>query len=342
MLLGNLACGTREQGKNIKRPDPNVKASITAVWDTTDWKNLRTYYRLADGRIVGEDSLYSFDATNDCESDGKIRFRDRVTDKVGFFDASGRIVVPAIYNDASPFYNGMSIAIRNAKRVGWDGEDCEKGDCEHWYWSGGNSMIIDAENHVLVDTLKIDNNALVNWYSLEIRDKPADTTLYYSLKGADDKWYVFVDYQKEFDKWFQEKYLAGSMNLRKLRESAYDSLVSSLPEHEAQSDEGRMSGDEFIQKCGRRLIARLQPIRAKKIRISTGPTMFGLNPYTYMGSSFAQYFDKCGESNLSRYPAFDVTSNFMDQNGRLDYQEHYSFLRTDKGYKLIGVSWRNP
>lgn len=26
----------------------------------------------------------------------------------------------------------------------------------------------------------------------------------------------------------------------------------------------------------------------------------------------------------------------------LDFQEQYTFLRTNKGYKLIGVSWRNP
>ncbi len=103
-----------------------------------------------------------------------------------------------------------------------------------------------------------------------------------------------------------------------------------------------MSGDEFIPKCGSRLTARLQLVRDHKIRIFTGLTMFGLNPYIHTGGSFEPFFYGCIPGDVGRYPAFEVTSKFTGKDGRLDYQENYSFLRTDKGYKLIGVSWRNP
>ncbi|SDE55206.1 WG containing repeat-containing protein [Dyadobacter soli] len=339
ILLGNLACSGLARRKDEKRRDLNVKASITAVMDTTDGTKYLHYYKLANGQVVGQDSIYAFDAIFDCESDGKIRFHDRITDKVGFFDNNGRVVVPAVYNDASRFQNGMAMVIKDAKRVGWDGEDCEKGDCEHWSWEGGSMLLINARNEVLVDKFEMEGYSVINWYSLQMMDIPGDTSLYRSVKGRGEKWYVFVDYEKEFDRWFREEYLAASQDPAKLREFAHDSLVNSLPEYEEWV---RMSGDEFIQKCGNRLTSRLQPIRDRTIRIFTGLTMFGLNPYIHTGPSFEPFFDGCIPGDAGRYPAFDVTSNFMDKSGKLEYQEQYSFLRTDNGYKLIGVSWRNP
>lgn len=65
-------------------------------------------------------------------------------------------------------------------------------------------------------------------------------------------------------------------------------------------------------------------------------------PGEYLAASVDLAFDGCIPGDAGRYPAFDVTSNFMDKSGKLDYQEQYSFLRTGSGYKLIGVSWRNP
>ncbi len=337
ILTGNLVSGAIAQQNEPAHADTNAKASITAILDTTDGTQYRHYYKLDNGRVVGEDSVYSFDAIDDCESDGKIRFRDRITDKAGFFDNTGKIVIPAVYNDVSRFQNGMAMVIKDARRVGWDGEDCEKGDCEHWLWKGGSMMLINARNQVLVDNFEIDGP--INWYSARIQNTPGDTSMYYSVKGVNGKWYVLMDYQKEFDKWFRENYLAALTDLAKLREFAHDSLVSSLPEYQEWQ---RMSGDEFIQKCGSRLTARLQLVRDHKISIFTGLTMFGLNPYIHTGGSFEPFFDGCIPGDAGRYPAFEVTSNFTGKDGRLDYQENYSFLRTDKGYKLIGVSWRNP
>lgn len=335
MLLGNLASSVLAQQNELPGTDSGRKASITAILDTTDWKNIRSYYKLANGRVIGEDSVYSFDATDDCEGDGKVRFRDRVSDKVGFFDNNGQVVIPAIYNDASRFQNGMAIVIKNAKRIGWHGEDCEKGNCEHWSWAGGNMMLINARNEVLVDSFEI--HGMVNWYSVQMKDMPADTSMYCSFKGVNGKWYVFLDYEREFEKWFKEVYLKETGDMRHLRAFAHDSLVSSLPEY---PDWKRMSRDEFIQAHGQQLQHRLQRLNDPTIRYFS--TLEGLNPYIHTGSSFEPFFDAITWGDPGRYPVFDIISNFMDQNGRLDYQEHYSFLRTDKGYKLIGVSWRNP
>lgn len=337
LLLVNFVFSASAQRNDPSHHNPAIRKSITAVLDTTDWKNLRSYYKLANGNRVGEDSVYSFDAMDDTESDGKIRFRDRITDKVGFFDNNGRVVVPALYNDANRFQNSMAMVIKDAKRVGWNGEDCEKANCEHWLWAGGSTMLINARGEVLVDQFEMKGNPVINWYSLQMKDVPGDTALYCSVKGVNGKWYVFMDYQKEFEKWFKEVYLEESGEMQKLRASAHDSLVSSLPEY---PDWKRMSRDEFIKSQGRQLQGRLQPLRDQAIRYFA--VMEGLNPYIHTGGSFEPFFDTSDAVEAGRYPAFDVISNIEDKNGRLDYQEHYSFLRTDHGYKLIGVSWRNP
>ncbi len=281
--------------------------------------------------------MYVFDATDDSESDGKIRFHDRVTDKVGFFDNSGKVVVPAVYNDASRYQNGMAMVIKDARRVGWNGEDCEKGDCEHWSWGGGSMMLINAKNEVLVDSFNLDSYPTIDWYSMRLKDMPGDTSLYCSVKGVNGKWYVFLDSEREFNKWFRDVYMEESGDVGNLRKYAHDSLVSSLPGYE---DWQRMSGDEFIKRHGKDLAYRLQPLRDSKIHYFT--SMEALNPYIHTGSSFEPYVDGVLWVDAGRYPLFEVVSNIMNKEGNLDYQEHYSFLRTDKGYKLIGVSWRNP
>jgi len=334
ILLGSLACGVSPHRNEVPQVT-DALPSIAVVLDTTDSNKWRHYYKLANGRVLGEDSVYAFDATDDCESDGKIRFRDRVTDKVGFFDNEGRVVVAAVYNDASRFQNGMAMVIKNARRVGWDGEDCEKGGCEHWLWAGGSTMLINARNEVLVDKFEIDG--VINWYSVQLKTMPGDTSMYRSVKGVNGKWYVFMDYEKEFERWFKEVYLKEASEMRSLAAFAHDSLVSSLPEYQ---DWKRMSRDEFIKVHGRQLQQRLQPLRDRTVRYFA--TLEGLNPYIHTGGSFEPFFDSITMGDPGRYPVFDIISNFTDKNRGLDYQEHYTFLRTDKGNKLMGVSWRNP
>lgn len=73
----------------------------------------------------------------DCESEGLIRFRNSKSDKVGSFDSLGIVVIPAVYNDASPFRNGLTTAITGAKRICWEGGEFSKDNpCERWSWKG--------------------------------------------------------------------------------------------------------------------------------------------------------------------------------------------------------------
>ncbi|RZL62019.1 MAG: hypothetical protein EOO93_10860 [Pedobacter sp.] len=65
-----------------------------------------------------------------------------------------------------------------------------------------------------------------------------------------------------------------------------------------------------------------------------------LNLLIYDSKTFEKYQDDGGNANAIRYPAFNVSLTYYKNNQKFDFQEHYSFLRTDNGYKLIGVVWK--
>jgi len=65
----------------------------------------------------------------------------------------------------------------------------------------------------------------------------------------------------------------------------------------------------------------------------------GLNPFIYRASEFDNYFNNCGESKEWKYPVMDVVINHKTES---DFtQDHFEFLRTDNGYKLISMTIRN-
>ncbi|HWV31836.1 MAG TPA: hypothetical protein VN038_19385 [Dyadobacter sp.] len=53
------APGAIAQQNQPVNPDTNAKAGITVVRDTTDPNKWRHYYKLANGRVLGEDSVYA-------------------------------------------------------------------------------------------------------------------------------------------------------------------------------------------------------------------------------------------------------------------------------------------
>ena len=69
--------------------------------------NFQLYYLTKSGKIIGQDSLWIVDNTPDCECEGFIRFRDKKTDKVGLFNANGKITIPAEYDELTRVMNGM-------------------------------------------------------------------------------------------------------------------------------------------------------------------------------------------------------------------------------------------
>lgn len=118
--------------------------------------NWKSYYLTKQGKIVGRDSLYVFDNGPDCENEGFIRFTDRKTDKMGIFNAEGKIVIPAEYSALTKVKNGIISVLKDAKK---------QQDGEHFFWAGGKEFLIDINNKILVEDFAYNDD--LNFYSLE-------------------------------------------------------------------------------------------------------------------------------------------------------------------------------
>jgi hypothetical protein len=303
----------------------------------------KSYYLLKDGRKVGQDSVFAFDFTFDCESEGKILFKDKKKDRVGFFDKNGIAVIPAMYNEALPFHNGLSVALRNATRkcLGDIIEDTL--NCEHLGWSGGETILINDKNEILADSLKIDIGN-IDWYSKKVNNASVDTSIYITIKGRNNTTYSFINYEKEFAKWFYTSFLP-TLNSKK---SILSTLFAEVTYWSEKNGWTGINKNKFLNAFPKALTAeRFQTSSLKELSISQESTI----PFMIESKLFDKYYDACGY-NRQRFPAFDVMLTYYKKSRKsltgiqaglykdykIDFQEHFVFLRTEERYKLLGVS----
>jgi hypothetical protein len=317
--------------------------NIIAVYEKAD-SLYKSYYMLKDGRRVGQDSVFMFDFTVDCESEGKIIFYDKKKDRVGFFDKNGIAIIPAIYNYVTPFRNGIAIAHRNAKRKCWE-EGGDTTNCEHLGWEGGEMILINDKNEVLADSLNIDLSS-INWYSKKENTSSIDTSIYVSIKGRDNITYSFIDFDKEFKKWFGKTFIP---TIRSKNGTLKNLLFAEITYSSTKNGWTSLDKNEFLKLFPYALTsARFQTSKLKELSISEETT----SSFMTESKLFTKYYDACGEHNRYRFPAFDVMMTYYKkrlkplsdiQSGfykdyEINYQEHFLFLRTEEGYKLLQVS----
>lgn len=189
-----------------------VFKDVVIVWEYAKNYSGEKYYLNKEGKKFGKDSIYIFDFTFAEESEGKIKFRDSKTDKVGFFDKNGQVVIPAIYNDAGDFHNGLVMIMKDGVRKYWkenNGKQPEYPNCEHWSWEG-KTIMINTNNQELFEipkenfTNSIDYNNVYKNFKL---NENVDSDIYTSYKGNDGNIYSFYSPEKDFKKWFETKFL---------------------------------------------------------------------------------------------------------------------------------------
>lgn len=284
--------------------------------------NWVSYYLTKTGKIVGRDSLHIFDNGPDCESEGFIRFRDSKSDRVGLFNKNGDIVIPAIYNDMTRVRNGMIIALKGAEKKYMDGG-------EHYSWVGGQEYLIDTNNQILIDNFKYDNS--LNFFTFRRRPTPDPDTTRKSFLARDSSYYSFVDFEKEFSRWIINE-LLNDLTKERLISISYDTITWDAPDRWAKTSREKLITENFtILKSG--LSEILQPKTHYFI------TSDGLNQLMFEGAEFEKYFNNCGESKDWIYPIMSIIINHGDKKSFS--QNHYDFLRTDNGYKLISLTIRN-
>jgi len=288
------------------------------------WSN---YYLTKANRKIGRDSLHIFDNGADCESEGFIRFRDSKTDREGMFNRAGEIAVPAIYNALTRVQNGMIIGLKGAEKKFWD-EHKESG-CNHFSWEGGQEVLIDTLNNILVENFKYDKS--LNFYAVEKTNSRLSDPTRESFLAKDGSYYSFINFEKEFTQWITNE-LQKDLSLERLISISYDTIICESPKGWIKTNKQKLISENFtLLKNG--LLEILQP--QTDYFISAG----SLNPYLFEGAEFEKYYNNCGESKDWIYPTMSI---IISHNKKTNFsQNHYEFLRTEDGYQLISLTIRN-
>lgn len=296
---------------------------IIGVSERVDDKKWLNYYLSKSGRIVGRDSLLIYDNSVDCESEGFIRFRDAKTDKTGMFNRNGDIVIPADYNALTSVRNGMVIGLQGAKKKEWGKES---GDY-HFSWVGGKEVLIDTRNRVLVDDFNYEGK--LNFFSLLVSDKPNEDPVRQNFKTTEGKYYSFIDFGREFDAWLKTS-LLKNFTKAYLSEATYKELTF-WKEEDGWKTEDKHS---FINR-------NFELIKVKLLELNHPGCKYqvfddGLNHYIFESEEYQRFFDNCGAAKEWIYPLKNIVISY--EKGKDLVQDHFSFLRTEDGYKLISIS----
>ncbi len=191
------------------------------------------YYLLKSGKRVGYNTLYILDNTPDCESEGYIRFKDKKSGFIGMFNSKGKIAIPAQYNSLTPMHNGLTVALKGAKR-----ENDYQG-CNHSYFSGGATYLIDKNNKKLIKDF---NNSLeLNLFSIKITSKPLIEPNRENFLGIDSKYYSFINYKKEFKNWIFSE-LINNFSKEKFLNKSYNKIS-------IWSEDNKINGYCKIKNC---------------------------------------------------------------------------------------------
>lgn len=289
---------------------------------------LDIYYLTRSGKQFGRDSIYIYDNTPDCESEGFIRFRDKKSDKVGLFNRYGDVAIPAEYNDLTEVNNGLLIALKDAEKKYWD--DHHYSGCDHFSWIGGQTVLIDTNNRVIIENFK--DSLQLNFYSHQLHYNIDDEPNREYFSGVDGTIHSFINYEKDFFNWLNNS-LLENFTAENLVSASYDRLAF------WKDKEGWVSAsaNAIIEEYFMLIKDRLSLIQ--KTEQEYFVSIDGLNPGIFGSEEFKIYFNNCGQPLTGRYPVMNVVITHKDDEDF--YQDHFDFLKTDDGYKLISLTIRN-
>jgi hypothetical protein len=199
---------------------------VVLVWEYAKDYSGEKYYLNKEGKKFGKDSVYVSDFIFAEESEGKIKFQDYKNDKVGFFDKNGKVVIPANYNEAGDFQNGIAKVLKNAKRWCYDTNSEIRKNCEHFGWKDGVCIIINEKNQELFTIPeRTDFSYSIDYSRLKINEN-VDCDVYISYKGNDGKVYSFYSPEKDFEKWFDKIFFPDFKKYKTVLPKYFYDLIS--------------------------------------------------------------------------------------------------------------------
>ncbi len=300
---------------------------VVAVVDTTKEKD-KYYFLNKSGKVFGINQLYTYDMGTDCEHQGTIRFRNPHTDTVGIYDKNGKVIIPAEYSDISRLYNGLAVALKDATHVK---------DGEHSFWSGGESLLINRDNQILVKDFPYyySDRKTLDYSTLQIENTPSKNSTRDSFQGVNGQYYTFVNNKKDFTQWLNG-FINNDFSQEDLVNITYPYIRRFSEEKNGWYD---TPSQEFIKANFSTLKQSLQVLTLPSTKYQI--ILEDASSLNFEIDDFADlqgYVNNCGEGLIHQYPLISVVvENKVNEQG----QDHFDFLKTDNGYKLISVTLRS-
>lgn len=303
---------------------------VVAVMEEVTTDKHSTYYLRADGTKFGVDSVYFFDQAPDIESNGFIRFKDPVSKKVGVMNVAGEIVLPAEFDEMWELRNGFVWAIRGSTMECVD-KNVPLKNCEHRTWVGGEKVLYNLKGELLSRDFFSNLNDHVNldYYTFKKSKKASKDPNRINFKAEGGGFFSFVDLDKTFDSWLKENLL-------------------DIP---SESQLSTLMGDSVLvwkEETGWEVQSKSDFSASNSAEIRLLNDLLKNKKYNYFNfyqedlffyefrSLFGQYFNGAYQFNHWKYPTYQMV---IDSQFNRD-QSHLTFLRTEKGWKLISVSIR--
>ncbi len=95
---------------------------------------------------------------------------------------------------------------------------------------------------------------------------------------------------------------------------------------------------DFISNNYELLKERLSAAAGEDADYFISPEDFIICPEN-MTAEFEKYMDNCGNLKSTQYPVMNVVINHKTDNN--SYQDNFSFLKTENGFRLLNVSILN-
>lgn len=314
-----------------------VFRNVVAVFeaDTSDTASRsQVHFLRRDGSAFGHDSVPLLgEFTPPCESEGTILFQDPATRRLGYFDSTGKVAIPARYMDAGGFHGGYAVVLPEGRRRCADGKAWSVRDaCEHWSWEGAYQLI-DRRGAVVVDSFRLPPEAVPDWLRGRRGAFEPDTARL-RLRTVDGNVLSFPDHLREFRAWFA----AALPRLRRKGARRDDFLprIYVSPDREwrsaklAKGREGSWPGTDpvkFAKADGRRFARFLAAIDRRPARMDV------VEGGSFLHAAELGLQDDCGNPDPVHRPVFEVRS--LAPDGLL--LRSLTFVRTPQGFRIAEV-----
>ncbi|MEO6682415.1 MAG: hypothetical protein ABIN48_06275, partial [Ginsengibacter sp.] len=209
--------------------------------------------------------------------------------------------------------------------------------CEHWNWQGQN-LLINDRNEVLLDSFELSQFANINFYSLHINQKNTNPD-FIEFKSKDGTIYSFMDFKKEFTRWFNNDFLKN-ISSANLANYFFEEITISKesPLNTSQMDNPKYAdyawvvdkGTDVLKNNKEKIETILSKVNQKNLIISISA---GQNPILLDYEKYKEYFSDCGDFLHNKHPYFEVS--ITDNNGLV--LNGLGFIRTSNGYKLLEI-----